>query len=862
MNFFVSLPISSSRPKLIYKVQTSDASMALSPNAAQAIYGFAFPDAVVVGGSASVVSSSTSSSSTTTTSTSSSSSSALPNALRYVSSPCPRLRRSVEHVFSLQMSSGRRAYGYCRRVDSTRAYATSSRPFVGRWGHYANRHAACRGGGGTGGGADEAEVDGADMYDDDDTDPARCLVLISAENDIGYLIFPMLRAIEAAFTSCGIEVGRLVSKKEFRVGADDVSASRAAADELFKRLVLERVVKCVDAVNKAASTAPRIGSVAVVSGLEFGPNVGLTNKTSDSIKFVVPYYSSVSSCSDPRPSDYFDVSNRFHTPLMPLLRCLGIASTLRLLSALLSERRIVLTSASVPKLSSCIHGAMALLSPVASGPLSWQHVFIPLLPRNLLSYVSAPMPYVIGMLAAHMPLLNQLGQQSLGEIVVVDLDTGELRLLNTTDAKRFVPDLLVGSRRDVSSAGSGGGGGGGGGGSGGIGLGAQSFPRAVGGPGGANNGSDEQDDQRSAVELLVSDLEAVLRSDKKAMEGGANEGMLGTAAVVGAQAVAQAKNLMSFFGKKMAEGLKELQAAVEDQNGLVGLDGDFEGGTGTGSGGGGRSGSGGGGSSESFGGGDNDGPTSGSSNSFLDLGLMGVGGPSNNPNAALSKKEETEEDLYSFPNPKEETSLRIALVSFYVYIIGDPRLYLKRETDGKIVFDRPAFLQKRRAMGDGEGLAECMNLFGQSQMFEIFVENRIKMQGNPGCEKSDFFKFTELLLQKRLNFEVGNIKRCSKFLFAEVKTPEDVAQQKVMDLTSNTAFKGDWNATVSTLCRVSKEVNGVLRVVMASLWLRLKDSKGMRWRHAYFSLLIMKQLLLEGPPSALAELDSVRKPRL
>ena len=72
--------------------------------------------------------------------------------------------------------------------------------------------------------------------------------------------------------------------------------------------------------------------------------------------------------------------------MTPLARALRDAKTLQaLIGALLCERRVVLVSASVEKLSDCAHACVALLQ-----PFEWQHVFIPLLPARLLSYACVP----------------------------------------------------------------------------------------------------------------------------------------------------------------------------------------------------------------------------------------------------------------------------------------------------------------------------------------------------------------------------------------------------------------------------------------------------------------------------------------
>jgi hypothetical protein len=85
-----------------------------------------------------------------------------------------------------------------------------------------------------------------------------------------------------------------------------------------------------------------------------------------------------------------------------------------LFSALLCEKRIIITASGLGVLSECIHAAVALLY-----PLNWQHVYIPLLPHNLLDYASAPMPFVMGVRSTH---IDQVLAQPLQAVVVVNLD--------------------------------------------------------------------------------------------------------------------------------------------------------------------------------------------------------------------------------------------------------------------------------------------------------------------------------------------------------------------------------------------------------------------------------------------------------
>ena len=58
---------------------------------------------------------------------------------------------------------------------------------------------------------------------------------------------------------------------------------------------------------------------------------------------------------------------------------------------MLNERRIIMTSKKLSRLSACVQAANSLIY-----PMHWQHIFIPVLPNHLLDYLSAPMPFLIG----------------------------------------------------------------------------------------------------------------------------------------------------------------------------------------------------------------------------------------------------------------------------------------------------------------------------------------------------------------------------------------------------------------------------------------------------------------------------------
>ena len=141
-----------------------------------------------------------------------------------------------------------------------------------------------------------------------------------------------------------------------------------------------------------------------------------------------------------------------------------------LISAILSERHIILTSQSLHKLSHCTSALNAL-----THPLEWQHIFIPILPRKLIEFVCSPIPSILGMLTTDVikivgrkPLKqssvklsrsqNLLSSAStaadedllpVDEALVFNLDTGQILRHDTAGTDRSViPIFLINKLRD------------------------------------------------------------------------------------------------------------------------------------------------------------------------------------------------------------------------------------------------------------------------------------------------------------------------------------------------------------------------------------------------------------------------------
>lgn len=87
---------------------------------------------------------------------------------------------------------------------------------------------------------------------------------------------------------------------------------------------------------------------------------------------------------------------------------------LSIFASLLHERRILFYSTSLTFLTAVIHGMNQLLY-----PLHWQHIFIPVLPEDLIDYVCAPMPFICGVPQS---LMEKIRKMPIDDIVIIDID--------------------------------------------------------------------------------------------------------------------------------------------------------------------------------------------------------------------------------------------------------------------------------------------------------------------------------------------------------------------------------------------------------------------------------------------------------
>ncbi|CAH0746261.1 unnamed protein product [Diatraea saccharalis] len=110
-------------------------------------------------------------------------------------------------------------------------------------------------------------------------------------------------------------------------------------------------------------------------------------------------------------------------------------------AALLHERRVAIVASKPSRLSACVQAANATLF-----PMSWQHIFIPILPKHLVDYLLAPMPFLIGVPRS---VMETVRMSEIGDVVIVDVDANDLRT-PFHDLESLPPDLVTTLKKSLS----------------------------------------------------------------------------------------------------------------------------------------------------------------------------------------------------------------------------------------------------------------------------------------------------------------------------------------------------------------------------------------------------------------------------
>lgn len=119
---------------------------------------------------------------------------------------------------------------------------------------------------------------------------------------------------------------------------------------------------------------------------------------------------------------------------------IDVESMITLFASALNERHILITSKKLDRLSACVQALNTLLY-----PMHWQHIFIPVLPSDLLAYLQAPMPYLIGVPEA---TFKKLKLSDLGELVVLQADDSVVQTPHD-DVKNLPPGIANSIRNEL-----------------------------------------------------------------------------------------------------------------------------------------------------------------------------------------------------------------------------------------------------------------------------------------------------------------------------------------------------------------------------------------------------------------------------
>uniref|UniRef100_A0A7M5X9F3 DENN domain-containing protein 5A n=1 Tax=Clytia hemisphaerica TaxID=252671 RepID=A0A7M5X9F3_9CNID len=114
---------------------------------------------------------------------------------------------------------------------------------------------------------------------------------------------------------------------------------------------------------------------------------------------------------------YFDYS------LKEVLMTLGYENLVDLFTCLLLEHQILFLSGDIHKLMLIAEALTTLFF-----PLSWEHVYVPVLPPSLLHYLDAPVPFIMGLYYETEEEKNRFEIPCEGSLCLLDIDQNDIQL--------------------------------------------------------------------------------------------------------------------------------------------------------------------------------------------------------------------------------------------------------------------------------------------------------------------------------------------------------------------------------------------------------------------------------------------------
>lgn len=181
----------------------------------------------------------------------------------------------------------------------------------------------------------------------------------------------------------------------------------------LRRLVERHIVAA--ASSSEVLSHDRLSALFQADAKAASPKATLSNTLASHASSLARRYSSVLNLPLSILETRVDVS------MKPLFEQFGTALALQILGSALLECSIVLVSSQYTLLTECAEAIRVLLR-----PFSWCHVYAPMLPKPLLSYLQCPTPILVGV---HSDFATREDFPSSGFYLVADMDRGTVEFI-------------------------------------------------------------------------------------------------------------------------------------------------------------------------------------------------------------------------------------------------------------------------------------------------------------------------------------------------------------------------------------------------------------------------------------------------
>eukprot|EP00804_Cyclotella_cryptica_P019971 CCRYP_007890-RA/>CCRYP_007890-RA protein AED:0.06 eAED:0.06 QI:175/0.87/0.77/1/1/1/9/101/1035 len=504
---------------------------------------------------------------------------------------------------------------------------------------------------------------------------------------------------------------------------------------------------------------------------------------------------------EPLPEDIY-------SPIIPLLRYIGPSHFVRLLSALLCERRIILISKSVTRLSMCVRAASSML---AQGLLMWKHVMIPVLPPHMLKFLSVKAPYLVGILKQYAPGLSRI--RGLSDVLLPDM----LRKIPGKKSEAAAAEMLANDldeifqadqklwQQDDKSAGTG-----------------NDKTVGVKAPDNSNDAAAENSANESSNKKSNLFDKLTKQSSKKEGLGAAKKTLSLAERRQGSVDAAVA------FGKMIRDSLesqlkdddkRDESSAVEDDAKLV---------------------------SPKY--------SAPSQEMLGDIGCVEA--------CTVAENHGGEEDIRAaltcfFVHMYGDMGMYLSETGGQFWL--DRRKFLLRKKQLGEKEDSPVFLVLRKFCA-----SQMFEVFVKGRIDDMSMTSRERSSIFPHHIPL-FDVCSKYLLMNRLEFSLMNVRRIVSMTV--IKCTRRIAiersveiRSRALALTSDTSFEGNVATALSDLVNLCRDCNRNLSIVMSVIWHRIGQTKANLWRHQLLALHLLKTLLLHGPITAITEaLDGIEK---